>query len=176
MLELIPLALTLVALAGYGTGLHRLRRRGLRWPVTRVAAMLAGALCTAAAVLPLASHDELFPVHVGQHLLLGMAAPAFLALSAPVTLALRTLPRRPRRMLLRLLHGFPVAVLAAPATAVVLDLGGLYALYLTGLYQGRPNTTIWSTPRCICTCSWRAVCSAGRSSVSIPSAAARAPG
>jgi putative membrane protein len=38
-------------------------------------------------------------------------------------------------MLLRLLHSFPVAVLAAPATAVVLNLGGLYALYLTGVYQ-----------------------------------------
>ena len=136
MLELIPLAMTLAALAGYGTGLHRLRRRDVRWPVTRVAAMLAGSLCVAAAVLPpIASHDELFPVHAGQHLLLGMAAPAFLALSGPVTLALRTLPRRPRRILLRLLHSFPVAVLAAPATAVVLDLGGLYALYLTGLYQ-----------------------------------------
>jgi putative membrane protein len=136
MLELIPLAMTLAALAGYGTGLHRLRRCGVRWPVTRVAAILTGSLCVAAAVLPpIASHDELFPVHVGQHLLLGMAAPAFLALSAPVTLALRTLPRRPRRILLRLLHSFPVAVLAAPATAVVLDLGGLYALYLTGLYQ-----------------------------------------
>ena len=32
-------------------------------------------------------------------LLLGMASPAFLALSAPVTLALRTLPRRLRRAL-----------------------------------------------------------------------------
>lgn len=136
MLDLISSAITLAALAGYGTGLHRLRRRGARWPVTRVAAMLAGSLCATAAVLPpIASHDELFPVHVGQHLLLGMAAPAFLALSAPVTLALRTLPRRPRRILLRLLHSFPVAALAAPATAVVLDLGGLYALYLTGLYQ-----------------------------------------
>jgi cytochrome c oxidase assembly factor CtaG len=98
MLELIPLALTLLALAGYGTGLHRLRRHGVRWSVTRVAAMLAGSFCAAAPVLPpIASHDELFPVHVGQHLLLGMAARAFLALSAPVTLALRTLPRRPRR-------------------------------------------------------------------------------
>ena len=84
---------------------------------------------------PVVGHDELFPVHVGQHLLLGMAAPAFLALSAPVTLGLRALPRRPRRILLRLLHSFPVAALAAPATAVVLDLGRLYALYLTGLYQ-----------------------------------------
>jgi putative membrane protein len=136
MLELIPLTMTLAALAGYGTGLRRLRRPAARWPVTRVAAMLTGSLCTAAAVLPpIASHDELFPVHVGQHLLLGMAAPAFLALSAPVTLALRTLPRRPRRILLRLLHSFPVAVLAAPATAVVLNLSGLYALYLTGLYK-----------------------------------------
>jgi putative membrane protein len=143
MLELIPLAVTLVAFAGYGTGLHRLRRLGVRWPATRVAAMLAGSFCTAAAVLPpIASHDELFPVHVGQHLLLGMAAPAFLALSAPVTLALRTLPRRRRRILLRLLHSFPVAVLAAPATAVVLDLGGLYALYLTGLYQAAEHNDL----------------------------------
>lgn len=108
MLELISLGMTLVVLAGYGTSLHRLRRRGIRWPVTRMAAMLAGSLCTAAALLPpIASHDELFPVHVAQHLLLGMAAPAFLALSAPVTLALRTLPRR---ILLRLLHSIPVAV------------------------------------------------------------------
>jgi len=143
MLELIALAMTLAALAGYGTGLHRLRRCGVRWPVTRVAAILTGSLCVAAAVLPpIASHDELFSVHVGQHLLLGMAAPAFLALSAPVTLALRTLPRRPRRILLRLLHSFPVAVLVAPAAAVVLDLGGLYALYLTGLYQAAEHNDL----------------------------------
>ncbi len=143
MLELIPLGITLGTLAGYGIALYRLRRRGVHWPVTRVAAMLAGSLCAAAAVLPpIASHDELFPVHVAQHLLLGMAAPAFLALTAPVTLALRTLPRRPRRILLRLLHSFPVAVLAAPATAVVLDLGGLYALYLTGLYQAAEHDNL----------------------------------
>jgi hypothetical protein len=65
VLELIHLSMTLLALAGYGIVLHRLRRRGARWPVTRVAAMLAGSLCAAAAVLPpIASHDELFPVHV----------------------------------------------------------------------------------------------------------------
>ena len=59
-----------------------------------------------------------------------MAAPAFLAMSAHVALALRTLPRRPRRILLRLLrllHSSTAAVLATPTTAVVLDLGGLYA-------------------------------------------------
>src|SRR2546421_11326210 len=136
MLELVPLAITLVALAGYGTGLHRLRRLGVRWPVTRVAAVLAGSCCAAAAVLPpIASRDEVFPVHVAQHLLLGMAVPAFLALSAPVTLALRTLPRRPRRIPLRLLHSFPAAVLTAPAPAVGLDLGGPHSFHLTGLFQ-----------------------------------------
>jgi putative membrane protein len=137
------LIMPLLTLAGYGIGLYRLRRRGLHWPVTRVSAMIAGALCVTAAVLPpIASHDELFPVHVAQHLLLGMAAPAFLALSAPVTLALRTLPRRPRRILLRLLHSFTAAALAAPATAVLLNLGGLYALYLTGLYKSAGHNNL----------------------------------
>jgi putative membrane protein len=143
MLELISPGVTLLALAGYGMIMYRLRRRGVHWPVTRAAAMLAGSLCTAAAMLPpIASHDELFPVHVAQHLLLGMAAPAFLALSAPVNLALRTLPRRPRRILLRLLHSSTAAVLATPATAVVLDLGGLYALYLTGLFKAAEHNNL----------------------------------
>jgi putative membrane protein len=136
MLPLIPLALTLVALAGYGAALIRLRRRGDRWPASRAACLAAGSLCVAAAVLPpISSHDEFFPVHVVQHLLLGMTGPAFLALSAPVTLALRALPRAPRRTILRVLHSRPVTLVSAPATAVVLNLGGLYALYLTGLYS-----------------------------------------
>ena len=136
MLELIPLALTLVTLAGYGAALIRLRWRGDRWPASRAACLVAGSLCVAAAVLPpISSHDEFFPVHAGQHLLLGMTGPAFLALSAPVTIALRTLPRGPRRLLLRILHSRPAVVLSAPATAVLLDIGGLYALYLTGLYS-----------------------------------------
>jgi putative membrane protein len=136
MLDLIPLGLMLAALTGYGMAVHALRQRGDQWPAARPACMLAGSLCVAAAVLPpVGSHDQFFPVHVAQHLLLGMGAPAFLALSAPITLALRTLRGGPRRLLLRLLHSLPAAILTAPATAVVLDLAGLYALYLTGLYR-----------------------------------------
>jgi putative membrane protein len=136
MLELVPLVLTVLTLAGYGAGLSRLRRRGDSWPASRTACLAAGSLCVAAAVLPpVSSHEELFPVHIGQHLLLGMTGPAFLALSAPVTLALRTLSRRPRRLLLRVLHSRPAAAASAPATAVILNLGGMYALYLTGLYR-----------------------------------------
>jgi putative membrane protein len=136
MLGLIPLALTLLTVGGYGAALARLRRRGDRWPARRAICLLTGSLCVAAAVLPpVSTHDGLFAVHIGQHLLLGMTGPAFLALSAPVTLALRALPRAPRRTILRVLHSRPVTLVSAPATAVVLNLGGLYALYLTGLYS-----------------------------------------
>ena len=37
----------------------------------------------------------LLSVHMVQHMLLSMLVPLFLALGAPVTLALRTLPARP---------------------------------------------------------------------------------
>ena len=98
---------------------------------------------SAAAVLPpVSTHDGLFAVHIGQHLLLGMTGPAFLALSAPVTLTLRALPRAPRRTILRVLHSRPVTIVSAPATAVVLNLGGLYALYLTGLYSAAEHNDL----------------------------------
>jgi putative membrane protein len=132
----LALMAAVAAVAVYATAVARLRRRGDRWPPCRVACLLAGSACAAAAVLPpVASHDDVFGVHVMQHLLLGMASPALLALSAPITLALRTLPRAPRRLLLRMLHSAPAAVVSVPAAALVLDIGGLYALYLTGLYR-----------------------------------------
>jgi putative membrane protein len=132
----LALMVTVAAVAAYATAVLRLCRRGGRWPLRRVGCLLAGSACAAAAVLPpLASHDDVFPVHIVQHLLLSMAGPAFLALSAPITLTLRTLPRWPRHMLLRVLHSSPAAVVSSPAAALVLALGGLYALYLTGLYD-----------------------------------------
>jgi putative membrane protein len=135
VLELLPLILTAVTLLGYAAGLRRLRCRQIRWPIGRTACLIAGSACVASAVSPpMARHDDLFPVHISQHLLLGMAGPALLALSAPITLALRVLPLQPRRSLLRLLHSHVVRILTAPATAILLDVGGLYVLYLTGLY------------------------------------------
>ena len=140
MLELIPVALTILAAAGYGTALARLHRRGDRWAASRTACLLAGSVCVCAAVLPpVGSHDEYFPVHVAQHLLLGMAGPAFLALSAPVTLALRALTRGPHRAALRLLHSRPTGIVSSLPAAVILELGGLYVLYLTGLYRAAEN-------------------------------------
>ncbi|HEY0717102.1 MAG TPA: cytochrome c oxidase assembly protein [Streptosporangiaceae bacterium] len=135
MLALAPLALTLLTLAGYLAGVRRLHTRGHRWPPARAGALVAGTLCVAAALLPpVASHDELFGVHVVQHLLLAMTGPALLALSAPVTLALRTVPPGIRRPLLAILHSRLATLLVHPAFAVAVSLGGLCALYLTPLY------------------------------------------
>jgi putative membrane protein len=143
MLELIPVVLTILAAAGYGTARAHLRRRGHDWPASRTACLLAGSVCVCAAVLPpLSSHDGYFPVHVVQHLLLGMAGPALLALSAPVTLLLRALPRRTHRSAVRLLHSRPVRVVSSLPAAVILDIGGLYLLYLTGLYQAAEDNDL----------------------------------
>ena len=49
-----------------------------------------------------------------QHMILSMLVPMSLALGAPVTLALRTLPAGPRRWLLAVLHSRVAKVLTFP--------------------------------------------------------------
>lgn len=122
--------------AGYALGVLRLHRRGDRWPVVRTTAF-GGAVVVAAVALgpPVGSHDGDVRVHVAQHLAVAMLVPLLLALSAPVTLALRTFPRRARRRLLAALHSRPAAVLTHPLLLVVADVGGAYALYLGPLYD-----------------------------------------
>lgn len=73
--------------------------------------------------------------HMGQHLLLGMLGPVGLVLGAPVTLALRALPKPVARRLARVLHARPLRLLTHPFVAAVLNLGGMAALYLTPLYN-----------------------------------------
>lgn len=156
MPEVVPLALAGAIAAAYATGVVRLYGREARWPVCRTSAAAVGLTCVAAAVLPpLSSHDETFPVHVAQHLLLSMAAPALLALSAPVTLGLRTLPAGPRRCILRGLRSRAVAVVTAPVVALTFNIGGLVLLYFTSLYaRGLPfgadpsSTATWAPSSC----------------------------
>lgn len=78
--------------------------------------------------------EESFTSHMYRHLLIGMYAPLGLVLGAPVTLLLRSVPQRYGRVIGRLLASTALGVLAHPVTALVLNLGGLYLLYATGLY------------------------------------------
>ncbi|NEK95157.1 cytochrome c oxidase assembly protein [Modestobacter muralis] len=120
---------------------RRLVSRGGAWPAARTWAALGGMLCLAVALTPpLADRTGYFPAHVAQHLLTVMLAPLLLALSAPVTLALRSLPvvpgptGAPRRLLLEFLHSPLLRVLTTPLVVAVLEVGSLYGLYLTPLF------------------------------------------
>jgi putative copper resistance protein D len=81
----------------------------------------------------------LLSVHMVQHMILAMVVPLALALGAPVTLALRTLPgtstRGPRHWLLAVLHSRVVAVLSFPPLTLALYIFTPWALYFSGWYD-----------------------------------------
>jgi putative copper resistance protein D len=133
------LALFLViAGAVYLYGVHRLRRRGDHWPAGRTVAFLLGGLGSIAAVTVtgLEAYDTtLLSVHMVQHMVLSMVGPIFLALGAPVTLALRTLPAANRKMLLSVLHSRVAGVLTFPLVAFGIFVANPFVLYFTGLYR-----------------------------------------
>jgi len=128
----------LVVAAGlYLWGVAVLRRRGVAWSPARSIAFLAGGLGTIGYALLgwMGVYDDtLFWAHMAQHMTLSMVAPIFLALGAPVTLALRALPRRPRGWLRRFLHSLPAKLLLNPLVGFALVFGVPFALYMTGLY------------------------------------------
>ncbi len=143
--ELVPLVAVVVAAGCYLLGVRSLTARGDRWPPGRTVAFVVGGLGTfaVATVSGLAAYDEvLFGAHMVQHMLLTMVASVFLALGAPVTLALRTLPAGGRQALLRLLHSGPVRVLTFPLIPWLLFVGSPFALYFSGWYPATLDSTL----------------------------------
>lgn len=110
--------------------------RGDRWSRWRIAAFSAGSLLLALGLLPqlLPFDPGDFRQHMLQHLLLGMLAPIGLVMGAPLTLVLRGAPRPLALLLARLMRSRLAHLLLNPATGLVLDLGGMAALYFTPLY------------------------------------------
>jgi putative membrane protein len=133
------LALVLVVAAGaYLYGTHRLKVRGDAWPAARTALFLGPGLGSIALVTLSGLHaydTTLLSVHMVQHMVLSMVAPIFLALGAPVTLALRTVSGRSRRALLAVLHSRVARVLAFPLVAYAIFVVNPFVLYFTGLYR-----------------------------------------
>lgn len=130
---LLPAAVLLLPAAAYGRAVRV--RRG--WPRWRTVSLLAGLLMVVIAVSPplqAAGHTDL-NAHMAQHLLIGMFAPLALVLAAPATLLLGVLPVAARRRTAAVLRSRPLHVIAHPATAALLDVGGLHLLYLTPLYR-----------------------------------------
>ncbi|KAA0112224.1 cytochrome c oxidase assembly protein [Mycolicibacterium sp. P1-5] len=137
-------AAAVVLAAGYVIGYVRLRRRGDTWPPGRLAAWLLGcaALLFATSSGTRAYGSAMFSVHMAEHMALNMFIPVFLVLGAPITLALRALPVAgavrppgPREWLLWLVHSPVSRFLSHPATAFVLFVGSLYAVYFTPVFD-----------------------------------------
>ncbi|WP_395111325.1 cytochrome c oxidase assembly protein [Actinomadura sp. SCN-SB] len=141
-----PLLLPLVLLGAvlYGAGVRRLRRAGRSWPVPRVVAWYGGlAVMLVATSGGLARYSMvLFSAHVVQHLLLSALVPMLLLAGAPVTLALRALPRRPgaggrtaRELLVAALRSRAMAAACHPVVAPLVFVASLHGFYFSPLLE-----------------------------------------
>jgi cytochrome c oxidase assembly factor CtaG len=137
-LEPLLVGITAVAVGLYLAGVWRLRERGDHWPVGRTLSFVVGGggLFVFASCSGLAAYDDtLLSVHMVQHMILSMAVPVFGALGAPITLALRTLPRRGRRVLLAALHSRVAKVLTFAPLTFALYVLSPWVLYFSGWYD-----------------------------------------
>jgi putative copper resistance protein D len=135
--------LTVVVVLGalYGMGLRTMRRSGDAWSIGRTISWYSGLallLLTTNAGLATYSH-VMFSPHMVQHMLLSMVIPIFLVLAAPVTLALRTLPRNPgqvgpREWLTSFIHSRYVQFFSNPVVVSVIFVGSFYGLYFSPLF------------------------------------------
>ncbi|MBM3719311.1 MAG: hypothetical protein FJW51_01620 [Actinobacteria bacterium] len=128
----------------YITGVVRLARRGVKWPVGRTIAFALGisaidfATSGGFGVYAIFS----FSHHMMAHMVLGMIAPIGIVLGAPITLALRALPsgrddqeRGLRGLLVKALSSKAVVLLSHPILALAIFDGSLFALYFTSIFD-----------------------------------------
>jgi cytochrome c oxidase assembly factor CtaG len=135
-----PVLLLVILILGglYLYGVHRLHKRGDHWSKARTFAFCGLGLGSAvvATQSALGTYDTvLISVHMVQHMILSMVTPLACAIGAPVTLALRTLPARPRQWLLAVLHSRLAKVLCFPLIGFVLFVLSPWALYFSGWYE-----------------------------------------
>jgi putative membrane protein len=135
--------LSMLALVVYVLAVLRLRRTGVTWPWWRTLAWAAGcgSLFAVTGTWLNGYSMVLFSVHMAQHMVLSLITPLLLLLGAPVTLALRTLPRgqgpsgAPRALLLEALHSRFARIVAHPLFTVPLFIASLYGVYFTPLFD-----------------------------------------
>lgn len=139
LLQLIVVISALSGAAGYLVLMIRSNRvkRLKRWPAWRLffcwSGLVSALLVFAGPFAEAAHHD--FRLHMAGHLLLGMLSPLLIALSAPVTLVLRALPVQAAKRVTKVLRHPVAGFYRNPVTASVLNIGGLWLLYATPLFQ-----------------------------------------
>jgi putative copper resistance protein D len=135
--------LSVVGLLVYLAAVVKLRRSGVRWSWWRTLAWIGGtgSLFAVTGTWLNGYSMVLFSVHMTQHMVLSLITPLLLLLAAPVTLALRTLPRgrgaagAPRALLLEALHSRFARFVSHPLFTVPLFIASLYGVYFTPLFD-----------------------------------------
>lgn len=138
------LSLLILLVALYIKGVVTLSRRGDKWPISRTIFFALGISVADFAVnggLGVYSHVA-FSFHMVAHMALATLAPIGIALGAPITLALRTLPigrgaqeRGVRGYALALLHSRYSKILTHPIVAMLIFDISMFALYSTNLFS-----------------------------------------
>jgi putative copper resistance protein D len=142
--------LSVVALLAYLGAVARLRRSGVAWPWWRVLAWIGGAVSLFAVTGTWTNGYSmvLFSVHMTQHMVLSLITPLLFLIGAPVTLALRTLPRgqgtagAPRALLLDFLHSRFARFVSSPFFTIPLFIASLYGIYFTPLFDALMSNPI----------------------------------
>jgi len=142
------LAFLVLLVALYIKGVVVLTRRGDKWPINRTIFFALGISVADFAVnggLGVYSHVS-FSFHMVAHMSLATLAPIGIALGAPITLALRTLPigrregeRGVRGFALALLHSRYSRFFTNPIVAMLVFDGSMFALYFTDLFSWLMN-------------------------------------
>ena len=135
-------AVAVAAVVAYLLGVRTLRARGDRWPHHRTLLWALGvlALVYVTSGAPAAYGRTLFSAHMVGHMALSMVVPLLLVFGAPVTLALRAVPRRrdgsrgPREWLLGAVESRLGRFVAHPLVAAGLFAGSLVIFYYTPLF------------------------------------------
>lgn len=137
--EAVFVGLAIAAIGNYIVAVMVSNRKShlSRWQNYRFVFWVGGvlsALAVMAGPLKEVVHTN-FTTHMLGHLLLGMLAPLLLVLSAPIKLMLRALPTSAAQIVTKVMRSKYVQFITHPITASVLNIGGLWVLYTTSLFQ-----------------------------------------
>lgn len=136
------IAVAAVAVFVYLRWVHRLHKRGDRWPLWQSLIWVLGwaifvySMCGVTGVYG----RIMFSWHMIMHMTVAMLVPLLLVPAAPITLALRALPARhdktmgPREFILQLVHSRYLRVVANPVVAAVIFFFSLATFYFTPLF------------------------------------------
>ncbi|TSI04498.1 cytochrome c oxidase assembly protein [Lysinibacillus sp. BW-2-10] len=128
----------------YLIAVYASNKKKRKWPLYRIVLWSAGVVCISLSILgPVAkmAHTS-FQAHMATHLLLGMLGPLLLVFSAPMTLLVRTLPVRFARKVSKFLKSTYIQFVSHPITASILNIGGLWILYTTDLFNLMHSSTV----------------------------------